>query len=353
MGMLERVKAGAFLAASLDMDSPEERGQWQTTKGAECELLARGVLAISPSKSTGEQKAIVISAGIHGDETAPMELVQQLAERLLTGGLYPTHRLLLIIGHPAAIGCHQRFIEENMNRLFKQTNPDTTPDAQRANTLQAVLRDFYAAAPTDASQRWHLDLHCAIRDSVHYTFAVSPYSEQPTRSVPLFAFLQQAEIDAVLLANSPSPTFSWFSAAYFGAQAFTLELGKVAPFGENDLTRLAPFYQALVALVTTPTETKTNTKVLTWQADALAVYKVTRTLVKQSDDFTFSFPNDQANFTFFEQGALLGKDGDIEYYSLDGGEAIVFPNANVALGQRAGLLVQQTEVKVTDQVTVK
>ncbi|MGF1687478.1 succinylglutamate desuccinylase [Photobacterium japonica] len=347
MGMLERVKAGAFLAASLDMDSPEERGQWQTTKGAECELLARGVLAISPSKSTGEQKAIVISAGIHGDETAPMELVQHLAEQLLTGDLHPAHRLLLIIGHPAAIGCHQRFIDENMNRLFKQPNPATTPDAQRANTLQSVLRDFYATAPLNASQRWHLDLHCAIRDSVHYTFAVSPHSEQPTRSVPLFAFLQKAEIEAVLLANSPSPTFSWFSAAYFGAQAFTLELGKVAPFGKNDLARLAPFYQALVALVTTPAMD------VTWQANALAVYKVTRTLVKQSDDFTFSFPDDQANFTFFEQGALLGKDGDIEYYSLDGGEAIVFPNASVALGQRAGLLVQQTDVNVTDQVTVK
>ncbi|GAL08325.1 succinylglutamate desuccinylase [Photobacterium aphoticum] len=38
---------------------------------------------------------------------------------------------------------------------------------------------------------------------------------------------------------------------------------------------------------------------------------------------------------------------------MEGGEAIVFPNANVAVGQRAALLVQQTGVTLTDQVTVK
>lgn len=351
MGMLAQVKAGAFLTASLDMDSPEEFGQWQTESGIECTLLARGVLAITPANLAKDAKAIVISSGIHGDETAPIELVQRLTEQILSGQIQPAHRLLLIIGHPEAIVRHQRFIDENMNRLFKQMNDESNPDTVRANTLQALLRGFYASACFDDPQRWHLDLHCAIRDSVHYTFAVSPYSEQPTRSLPLFSFLQQAEVEAVLMANSPSPTFSWFSAAYFGAQAFTLELGKVAPFGENDLLRLAPFYQALQALITTPThEAQRQSQ---WQEDALAIYKVTRTLVKQSDDFSFTFPNDQANFTFFDQGALLGKDGNTEYYSLEGGEAIVFPNANVAVGQRAALLVQQTGVTLTDQVTVK
>ncbi|WP_442958672.1 succinylglutamate desuccinylase/aspartoacylase domain-containing protein [Photobacterium sp. Hal280] len=35
------------------------------------------------------------------------------------------------------------------------------------------------------------------------------------------------------------------------------------------------------------------------------------------------------------------------------GESVVFPNPNVALGQRACLLVKQSDVDLTDQVVAK
>jgi succinylglutamate desuccinylase len=41
---------------------------------------------------------------------------------------------------------------------------------------------------------------------------------------------------------------------------------------------------------------------------------------------------------------LLAVDGDTEYRVEEGGEAIIFPNANVALGQRAMLLVKPFDV---------
>lgn len=347
MGLLQQVKNGMFLEATLDLTLPFEAGSWLTATGVECALLSRGVLQITPAKSTGLEKDIVLSSGVHGDETSPIELVQNLAEGILKGDIIPAHRLLLIIAHPEAINAHTRFIDENMNRLFKGHNEERNIDCITANQLQKSVSFFYAGSTASKTERWHLDLHCAIRDSEHFTFAVSPYSENPTRSNRLFSFLQRAEIEAALLSSSPSPTFSWYSAEYFGAQAFTMELGKVAKFGENDLERLDSFNTAMLSLATEPE------LAMEWEGDKLCVYKVTRTLVKQTDAFRFTFPANQANFTYFEQGKLLGSDEGIEYFSLEGGEAVVFPNPNVALGQRACLLVKKTEVDFGEQVTVK
>lgn len=347
MALLQQVKEGKFLEAALDMSSPFEAGEWVTASGVQCQLLMRGVLQLTPAKLQGGEKDIILSSGVHGDETGPVELIQALAAGILTGEIIPAHRLLLIIAHPEAINAHTRFIEENMNRLFKGRNDERNIDCVVANQLQDVVGQFYAGSATGKEERWHLDLHCAIRDSEHYTFAVSPYSENLTRSNRLFSFLQQAQVEAVLLSNSPSSTFSWHSAEYYGAQALTVELGKVARLGENDLSRLEPFKTAMVALVTEPELP------LEWEGDRLAIYKVTRTLLKQTESFRFTFPANQANFTFFEQGKQLASDEGVEYFSLEGGEAVVFPNPDVALGQRACLLVKKTAVNFGEQVSVK
>ncbi|MDX1300753.1 succinylglutamate desuccinylase [Photobacterium sp.] len=347
MTLLQSVKEGKFLAATLDLSLPFEAGEWVLDSGVRCELSHRGVLYITPAEANDSVKDIVISSGVHGDETGPIELVQQLAEQILLQKIEPKHRLLLIIAHPQAINAHKRFITENMNRLFADRNDDSNVDRVMANQLQDSVDHFFGKTSATPPNRWHLDLHCAIRDSVHYTFAVSPYSENKIRSQALFAFLQQAEIEAILLSNSPSPTFSWYSAEKFSAQALTMELGKVAALGKNDLTQLEPFAAAMNNLVCEP-ELDTE-----WKAGTPYVYRITRTLVKQTPAFAFSFPAQQANFSFFEHGKLLAHDEGVEYFSLEGGEAIVFPNANVATGQRACLLVQRTEVVIGDQVIAK
>lgn len=344
MGMLQLVKEGKFLEATLDMALPEEQGSWLTESGIECSLIGRGILQITPTDISSYSKDIVLSSGVHGDETSPIELLKRLVGQVLSGELQPVHRLLVIIGHPEAINLHRRFVDENMNRLFRASNDTSNPDCIRANQLQLAVSEFYQQGGKSAQSRWHLDLHCAIRGSAHYTFVVSPSSTNQTRQRDLFVFLQQAEIEAALLSNAPSPTFSWYSAEYFGAQALTVELGKVAPFGHNDLQRLSPFYQAMVALVTQLSPD------YQWQQDKLVVYKVTRTLMKQTEHFMLNFPDDQANFTMYPQGTLLGRDKDIEYYVLEEGEAVVFPNSKVAIGQRACLLVKKVQVSADGQV---
>ncbi|WP_299021881.1 succinylglutamate desuccinylase [uncultured Photobacterium sp.] len=347
MALVQQVKDGDFLGATLDLSHPFEATGWTASSGAHCQLIMRGVLQVTPPNLKGREKDIVISSGIHGDETSPIELVQRLAEGILLGRLIPAHRLLLIIGHPEAINVHTRYIKENMNRLFKGHNEERNIDCIVANQLQKAVSHFYAGSRSENKDRWHFDMHSAIRDSKHYTFAVSPFTVKPTRSNRMFSLLSRAGIEAVLMSNTPSPTFSWHSAEYYAAQALTLELGKVAKFGDNDLSPLEPFYDALLTLVTEPELS------LEWYSDKLKIYKVTRTLIKHSEEFCFTFPDDLANFTFFEQGKLLGSDEGVEYFSLSGGEAVVFPNSRVALGQRACLLVRQADVDFGEQVTLR
>ena len=58
-----------------------------------------------------------------------------------------------------------------------------------------------------------------------------------------------------------------------------------------------------------------------------------------NEDFELNFADDVANFTSFDKGDLLARDGDENLYAQHDGEHIIFPNAKVALGQRALLTV--------------
>ena len=109
------------------------------------------------------------------------------------------------------------------------------------------------------------------------------------------------------------------------------------------MSRLAYFSRGLLQLVTKSILPEK------WNSDVI-VYRVSRTLTKQSEQFSFSFPDDLANFTFFEAGTLLAGDEDGKIYAFEGGEAVVFPNSKVAIGQRAALMVQKTKLIIDSQV---
>lgn len=60
----------------------------------------------------------ILSAGIHGNETAPVELLDAIVDDIIDGQLTPIVRLLVILGNPAALAQQSRFVETNLNRLF-------------------------------------------------------------------------------------------------------------------------------------------------------------------------------------------------------------------------------------------
>ncbi|WP_245849813.1 succinylglutamate desuccinylase [Oceanimonas doudoroffii] len=311
--------------------------------GTRAEVWDTGVICLEPALPA--QRDLVISCGIHGNETAPIELCERLLQQLVSGRLRCRQRLLLIFGHPAAMNAGVRELKENLNRLFSGAHARggvESQERQRAAALEGYVTRFFDAR--EDGERLHYDLHTAIRPSLHEKFVVHPFTHGAPYSSSQLGLLQAAGINTILLSQAPTTTFSYFSARRFGAQAFTIELGKVMPFGQNDLGRLTALEQCLTALISTPG----------WQPPApdlarLEVFDVCQEIVKQSENFRLNFSKDVSNFTTFEAGTLLATDGERRWCAQSDGEAVVFPNADVAPGQRAALMVTPVRL-TTDQL---
>ncbi|EGU60338.1 succinylglutamate desuccinylase [Vibrio nigripulchritudo ATCC 27043] len=331
----------SFLYDTLDTDSAFE-SKTLTLSSGQLNWIDRGVLLWEPVNTSPESRQVIISAGIHGDETAPMELVDRLVNDIVSDAFQPSARCLFILGHPQATNQHTRFVTENLNRLFDETERPETIETEIAQKLKKHVKAFYEG--TEQSVRWHLDLHCAIRASEHFTFAVSPYVDHPVRSRALCEFLEAGHIEALLLSNSPTSTFSWHTGHFYGAQALTMELGRVSKLGENDLSVLSQFDSATRALISHSSYSE--------DPKPMKVYAVNRTIIKHHLDFSFTFKDDVANFTRFDKGELLGFDGDELLYAEAQSEAIVFPNPKVALGQRAVVMVLETETRFENEQLV-
>ncbi|CAH0539688.1 succinylglutamate desuccinylase [Vibrio marisflavi] len=338
----------SFLHDSLNLSQDVLPQQKSLASGIVLKLHQRGVLEVIPANLDENTKHIVASCGVHGDETAPMELVDKIVADIESGLLNIEHRCLFIIAHPEATNIHKRFVEENLNRLFDikehPLSKDTSITKERviAETLKSLVKQFYQN--TDSSRRWHLDLHCAIRLSKHYSFAVSPKSRHPVRSRELVEFIEKGHVEAILLSNAPSGTFSWYSAENFAAQAVTLELGRVAKIGHNQLEKLAAFDVALRELITNSPSNQ--------QPKKPVIYRVSRTVVRLNEDFDFLFSDDVENFTSFKHGEVFGHDGDKPLMAKNEGEAVVFPNRHVAVGQRAALMVCEVKTRYEDDQLV-
>lgn len=64
-----------------------------------------------------------------------------------------------------------------------------------------------------------------IRGSCLPRFALLPFQTRPY-SRKILAWLDAADLDALVMHNAPCGTFSYFSSKYFNAASCTLELGK-------------------------------------------------------------------------------------------------------------------------------
>jgi succinylglutamate desuccinylase len=207
-------------------------------------------------------------------------------------------------------------------------------EAPRAAALERAATQFFAAASQEQGARWHVDMHTAIRPSAFEQFALLPHTGKPF-SRAMFEWLGEARISAVLLHTTKGNTYSHFTAQACGAEACTLELGKVRPFGQNDLTRFAGADEALRHLLA-------GTKNGNVPAAMPRVFTVIDQLTKHSDAFELLVAADVPNFTPFVKGTLLARDGEYRYTVRHDEERIVFPNATVKPGLRAGLMVVET-----------
>ncbi|WP_010105227.1 succinylglutamate desuccinylase, partial [Burkholderia oklahomensis] len=236
----DAVWLGDFLALTLAGDTPRADAGECASRAVRWRWLGDGLLQLEPADAALRMQSVLVSAGVHGDETAPIELLSMLVRDLARGALPLRCRLLVALGNPGAMRAGERYLDDDLNRLFGGLHAQraTSREAPRAAELEAAAARFFATAGRARGARWHIDMHTAIRASVFEQFALLPYTgEPPTRT--MFEWLGAARIAAVLLHTAKGSTFSHFTAESCGALACTLELGKVMPFGENDLARFA------------------------------------------------------------------------------------------------------------------
>lgn len=289
-----------------------------------------GILRLTPHRLRPDAQTCIFSVAIHGNETAPVELIGAWLSALEAGTLSLGAPVLVILGNIPALKARKRFIHTNLNRLFQRDLRGDGDEPCRARELMAEVDRFfddYAELP-----RLHYDMHTAIRDSLYPRFVVEPYADSVTHAVQ-WQWLAAADMQAVLHQHQHSWTFSHYSKHYHGAQSFTFELGRVAPFGENDMASLQPMLALLSRLGEgMPPAAQATTSV--------TYFRVQHELMRHGDAFTLCFADDTPNFTRFAPDTCLAKD-DVsgEFRVGDTPLHVVFPNANVEIGARAALLV--------------
>jgi succinylglutamate desuccinylase len=148
------------------------------------------------------------------------------------GDLKPRARILFLFGNPEAIRKGERFVEQDVNRLFNGRHEKAAAPKRCAPVSWSDWRRAFFSLPD--RDRLHYDLHTAIRGSKIEQFALYPWKEGRQHSRRELARLRAAGMEAVLLQNKPSIVFSSYTYDKLGAEAFTLELGKARPFGQND-----------------------------------------------------------------------------------------------------------------------
>ena len=316
-----------------------------TNSQSQVSVLDTGIIVFEPiNRST--TKDIVLSCAVHGNETAPIEICADLVQQLIKGELFLAERVLFLFGNPAAMNIAQRFVEENLNRLFSGAHSEgdiKNKERDRAKVLEDAVRDFFEKAGNGENQetreRSHYDLHTAIRGSKNDKFAVYPFRHGKPWKKSQLEFLHACDVSTILLSHSPTTTFSYFSSNNFGADAFTVELGKVMPFGENDMTKFEKVRDTLTKFISGQ-----SLDITPYDEANFDIFEIDQTINKETDAFVLNFADDVENFTDYPIGFVLATDGDVEHKVRTEGEAIIFPNANVALGQRALLTVKPTKI---------
>lgn len=334
---LTRSHEYSMAAFSFDVDCKH------TTSKTRVSVLDTGIIMFKPLSHTAG-KDIVLSSAVHGNETAPIEICSELISKLILGELPLAHRVLFLFGNPPSINIEKRFVEENLNRLFSgghsqdqgQGEGLINKERHRALFLEKTVTDFFNKGQ---GERFHYDLHTAIRGSKNDKFAVYPFRHNQPWVKEQLQFMLACGINTILFSHSPTTTFSYFSSNNFGAHAFTVELGKVKPFGENDMTNFSDVNNCLKLLITGQ-----PLSLAEYNKNDFSFFEIDQIIDRHHQDFSLHFSDEVENFTDFPIGTVIATDGDIKVKTKKQGEAIIFPNANVAIGQRALLTVVPVEI---------
>ena len=145
--MQELIESGQFLTLSRRNSALFERShQFTLANGTLVDITAPGIISFSVQPTSKPNKRIVLSCGVHGNETAPIEICDDLVKGILTGNITLAHDVLFLFGNLPAMDIAERFVEENMNRLFSGAHSKgeglVNAERVRAKQLEDAVASF-------------------------------------------------------------------------------------------------------------------------------------------------------------------------------------------------------------------
>jgi succinylglutamate desuccinylase len=297
-------------------------------------LPAKGVLTVTAADRRAARPCVLLSVGVHGDETGPIEMVAHAIEALSREPAALAVDLMLCVGNIDAIAAGKRFVDADLNRMFRKERGDLagTFEAGRADTLIAATAAFF---DDGGPVRLHLDLHTAIRASRYPKFAIVPDIIEASARQALVGWLGVGGIEAVIMNPASAGTYSWWTAERHGAASSTVELGRIGTLGQNDLSQFAAMAAALHGLLRGE---------VAREGAAPLVFDTAQSITKLSDGFRMAFGKDTENFTPLKKGDVIATDGDTVYTVRHDEEFVVFPNPDVRVGLRAGIMVVRSGI---------
>lgn len=303
--------------------------------------LGHGAILFYRTNIQSSTNSYIISSGIHGNETAPIEICNQLIQEIAQESISIQGNILFLFGNIEAMRQNKRFIDDDLNRLFsgKHHEMPQSKETMRALEIENIIQRFINDSSQSSETTFvHLDMHTAIRGSFYKRFAIAPFKIGPMLSKTLVNWMGNAGIEAVLLNAKPAGTFSYFTSQLINADALTLELGKALPFGENNLEAFSSVTLAIRQLISggeIPVASMTP-----------KVFKIINELERKTDsEFRLLIDDEVENFTAYPKGTILATDKDYQYCVTHEEERVVFPNRHVKPGLRAGLMVIESDIE--------
>ena len=88
--------------------------------------------------------SLLLSTGIHGNETAPVEIVELLLRALYRAEITLHCRLLVVLGNPPALAQNKRYLVSDINRMFggRWAQFPQSDETTRAQWLEKVVTAF-------------------------------------------------------------------------------------------------------------------------------------------------------------------------------------------------------------------
>ncbi len=325
----------SILSSSFNWPPKPTLIQWGETQ---ISFLDEGIIELGPQEITSPY-SLILSCGIHGNETAPIEMICKLLQEVYAKNLTPALPLLIQFGNLEAMKNQERFLEFNLNRLFSGTHTQYKElrESERALVLEKSTQKF--AQKFTSLSLWHFDLHTAIRGSYHQKFAIRPFQLAKGGRITQeeIFLLQSFGIEAAVQSHASNTTYSSYSCTNHGATSFTMELGKVRPFGENRAEDFSQAYQGLRDFTSKGVPPQQRNPV-----QGLITYHVVEELIQADEETTMHLSDDYHNFMPLDEASLIQTTLGVPRYAR-AGEAVIFPNKKVKVGQRTGLIIAPVE----------